>query len=140
MTRYDPGLVEENVAEIGWDEGKELPEGFFGASLPKPLYWRMLVMPVRPKKVSSGGIVLPVSTQEAQQYLNYMGKVIAIGSSAGKDKRLEGENAFPKVGEYVIYGRYAGQVLTYKGVRLVIINDDEILAVVTDPDSMKIHL
>jgi co-chaperonin GroES (HSP10) len=140
MTFYDPNLEEGSAAVLGWDENNALPENFWSDDLPKPLYWRMLVMPVQPRTVSKGGIVLPASSQETQKYLNYIGKVVGIGALAGTDKRLLGEFNFPKVGDYVIYGRYAGQVLIYRGVRLLIINDDEILAVANNPEALKIQL
>jgi co-chaperonin GroES (HSP10) len=127
-------------SDLGWDEENDLPEGFFSDALPKPLYWRLLVMPVRPKRISKGGIVLAESTQEAQKYLNYIGKVIAKGSLAFTDKRINAEPNVPDVGQYIIYGRYAGQVITYKGIRMLIINDDEILATISSPEDLKVSI
>src|SRR4051812_20303416 len=42
------------------------------------LFWRALVMPVRPMSRSKGGIVLVHESQENAQYLTYIGKLIAI--------------------------------------------------------------
>lgn len=134
---YEADYTENNI--IGWDEDNELPANFY-EEMPQPLYWRVIVMPVKPKEVSKGGIVLPQTTQEAQQYLTYIGKIVAVGSLAFKDQRLRDEEKIPKVGDYVIYGRYAGQVILYKEVRLLCVNDDEILAVVKNPESLKIHV
>lgn len=127
-------------ADLGWDEANALPDDFFGPDLPMPLYWRVLIMPVRPRTMSKGGIVLPASSQATQQHLNYIGKVVAVGSLAFTDKRLVAEKNIPLVGDYVAYGRYAGQVLSYKGVRLLIVNDDEILAVINNPDVLKVQI
>lgn len=132
--------------DLGADDTTEFPDGFWD-DLPRPLYWRVLVMPIRPKKVSSGGIIVPIAAQEAQQYLNYMGRVLALGDMAGKSEKLGARGdgvatapGFPNVGQHVIYGRYAGQRVTYKGVKLLWINDDEILGTVSDPETLQIHL
>jgi chaperonin GroES len=124
------------------DENVVLPEGFF-EELPKPAYWRLLVMPIKPQEVSKGGIVLAKSHQDAQEILNFIGKVVAVGPMAGKHERLGGSGTeastdFPKVGEYVIYGRYAGQALKYKDVKLLIVNDDEVLATVPNHETLRV--
>jgi co-chaperonin GroES (HSP10) len=41
------------------------------------------------------------------------------------------------VGDYVAFGRFAGQKLTHKGVKLLLVNDDEILAVVPNPETLQ---
>ena len=139
MSDYYDADYREEAAVLGWDENKELPKGFFD-DLPTPLYFRLLVMPVAPKKVSSGGIVIPVSAQEAQKYLNYTGKLLAIGSTAFTDETTKYEENKPNIGDYVVYGRYAGQVLLYKDVRLLIVNDRDVLAIVKNPDSLKVSI
>ncbi len=123
----------------GWDnEDVAHPEGLLNGI--KHIYWRMLVMPVRPKTRTESGIYIAHSAQEAQEVLTYVGRVVAMGSKAGKDSRLEGEPNAPKVGDYVIFGRYAGQKITYKNTKLLLVNDDEILSVVADPEDLRIHI
>lgn len=111
--------------------------------MPEPQLWRALVFPMKPKEVSKGGIVIASEAQDAQRHLNYVGRVVKLGPLAGHSEKfrmgnLSGFNV--KVGDYVIYGRYAGQPLEYKGVRLLIVNDDEILATVADPEALRIHV
>lgn len=135
MQNYDEG-------NSGWlNEDTELPDGFLD-DLPKPLFWRVLVAPIKPKEVSKGGIVLAVANLEAQEILNYLGKVVALGPMAGKHERLGGDGRanpdFPKVGDYVAYGRYAGQRLSHKNVRLLVCNDDELLAIVPNPETLQV--
>lgn len=124
------------------DEDTPLPEGFW-EELPRPLCWRVLVMPIRPQEVSKGGIVLAKAHQDAQEILNFIGKVVALGPMAGKHERLGGDGmapaeGFPKIGEYVVYGRYAGQPMKYKEIKLLTINDDEILNVIPNPDTLRV--
>jgi chaperonin GroES len=119
----------------------EIPEGFFEDLPIKPFYWRVLVMPMAAREKSAGGIIIAQAAQEAQQHLTYHGKVIAVGSQAFKEPRLGGDKA--GVGDWIVYGRYAGQRLEYKKggrcVRLLIVNDDEVLGKVSDPNSLRVH-
>lgn len=136
-------MSEQSAVAGEWsNDNNDLPEGFFD-DLPKPAFWRMVIMPLKPKEVSKGGIVLAPSNQEAQAILNFMGQVVASGPLAGIHERLGGNGVqpgagFPKVGDYIIYGRYAGQPLLFKNQKLLIINDDEILGTVPNPDLLKV--
>lgn len=116
--------------------GSELWE----TGLPVPLYWRILVRPQVAKPMSKGGIALPDDAREAQDTLNYIGEVIALGALANKHPRLSGELNYPKVGDWIAYGRYAGQIIWFKGTRLLIINDDEVLMLVPDPSALKVYV
>lgn len=127
--------------EVGgeWvDELTALSEEFY-VDLPVPLYWRVMVVPARPKEETRGGIIIPKSNQDTQEILNCVGKVVALGASAGAHERLGGDGtkpgpAFPKLGDAVFYGRHAGARLIHRGRHAIILNDDEILAVVPNPD------
>lgn len=125
-----------------WEnEDAEVPEGFWDDA-PTPGTWRILVMPVKLKEVTRGGIVLAQQVQDNAAHLTYVGKVIKMGWLAGKHERLGGTGHvphpdFPQVGDYVAYGRYAGQQMKFRGYKLLIINDDEILARVKDPASLQ---
>jgi chaperonin GroES len=120
-------------------DGDELPPDFF-EGLPIPIYWRVLVMPKAAQKKTKSGIVLAQAAQEAQQHLCYIGQILAAGGEAFKSERFANEKNLPKVGDWIIYGRYAGQRLEYKGVKLLIVNDDDILAVASDPHALRVHV
>lgn len=107
---------------------------------PRPIFWRVLVQPNVAKPMSKGGIALPDDTRDSQDILNYIGRIIDMGSLAYQHARLQGEVNMPKVGDWVIYGRYAGQVLSYKGTKLLMINDDEVLGIAPDPEALKIYV
>ncbi|MGH9426101.1 MAG: co-chaperone GroES [Terriglobia bacterium] len=121
----------------GWDNDQDVvvPEGH-----PVPVLWRVLIAPVRPRKISKGGILIAESARANQSYLTYVGKIIALGDLAWQHPRFEGETHKLVVGDFVIYGRFAGQALEYKGVKMLLVNDDEILATAKDVDSLKIHI
>jgi co-chaperonin GroES (HSP10) len=118
----------------------EFPPDFY-EDLPVPLYWRVIVAPAKPKEETRGGIIIPKANQDVQEILNCMGKVVALGSYAGVDERLGGDGTkpganFPKVGDTVFYGRHAGAHMLHKKVKLVVINDDEMLTLVPNPDTI----
>ena len=129
----------------GWsNKDTEFPAGFWD-ELPRPKYWRLLVAPMRPKEVSKGGIVLVQENQDAQDILNFLGKIIAIGPMAGKHERLGGDGVnvapdFPKVGDWVGFGKYCGQKIRYKGVKLLLLNDDELLVDVPNPETLQVSV
>ena len=111
----------------------------FYDDLPVPLYWRVIVEPAKPREESVGGIIIPKENQDAQEILNCVGTVVAMGASAGAHERLGGDGTkpgplFPKVGDAVFYGRHAGAHILYKGCKLILCNDDELLAIVPNPD------
>ena len=90
----------------------------------KPLGDRIIVKPSSAEEVTAGGIVLPDSAQEKPQE----GEVIAIGPGS----QLETGERAPmdvKVGEKVIYGKYAGTEVKIGGDDYVIIRQDDVLAV-----------
>lgn len=115
--------------------GREFMEG-----LPRPVYWRVLVMPRTAEEKSKGGIIVAKEAQTAQEYQTYVGRILAAGGEAFKSERFANEQRLPEVGDWVVYGRYAGQRLEYRGVRLIVVNDDEILAVAADPETLRIYV
>ena len=91
-----------------------------------------------------------------QEHLNYLGRIIALGPLAGTSPRFHivtnrflywitggafgWKSAFRyKPGDLVLYGRYNGQKIFYKGARLVLMNDDEILGHAQSPKGFKIY-
>jgi len=90
----------------------------------KPLADKVVIKPGPEEERSSGGIVLPDTAKRKPQE----GKVVAVGPG----KQLEdGKRAAMSVkkGDTVIYSKYGGTEITVKGEDLVILGEDEILAV-----------
>lgn len=118
----------------------DMPADFY-EDLPIPTCWRVIIAPSKPKEETRGGIIIPKANQDTQEILNCVGKVVALGDYAGCDQRLGGDgekpgSRFPKVGDTVFYGRHAGAHMKHKGFRLILCNDDEILAIVPNPDTV----
>ena len=114
------------------------PTGSALDRLPEPTGWRMVVWPIVPKKKTDGGVWLPDSTVDKEKYASVCSKVLKMGSLCFRDPDKFGDSdPWCKIGDYVITARYSGSRFKIDGAELRIINDDEILAVVQDPNDIK---
>lgn len=98
--------------------------------------YHILVRPVSVKAETKGGIILPDSTKNDIAYLTTVGKVLAVGKDAYNDTDRFPNGAWCKEGDYVCYGKHSGQKFFYKGVRLILLMDDQISMVVEDPKEL----
>ena len=104
--------------------------------LPELPGFHVLVRPVSVKSQTKGGILLPDSTKDDISYLTTVGKVLALGDLAYLDKDKFPAGAWCNIGDYVCYGKHAGTKLFYKGVRLILLFDDQITMRVEDPKDL----
>lgn len=98
--------------------------------------YHILVRPVSVKAETKGGIILPDSTKNDIAYLTTVGKVLAVGKDAYNDTNRFPNGAWCKEGDYVCYGKHSGQKFFYKGIRLILLMDDQISMVVEDPKEL----
>ena len=88
-----------------------------------PLGDRVVIKPLPKEEVSKGGIVLPDTVKEKPQE----GKIIAVGpgklSEVGKRVSME-----VKVGDELIYSKYAGTEYKLDDEDLIIVRESDILA------------
>lgn len=90
----------------------------------KPLGDRVLVEPLPAEAMTKSGIVLPDSAKEKPAE----GKIIALGT--GKTDKEGKKIAFEvKVGDKVLFGKYAGDELKIDGIEYKILKEEEILGV-----------
>ena len=101
--------------------------------LPKPTGWRMLVLPFRMKEKTDGGVILGTETIDRQQVASQCGNVLAMGSDCYMDKDRFKDGPWCKVGDWVVFARYAGSRIEIEGGEVRLLNDDEVLATVQDP-------
>ena len=104
--------------------------------LPKIPGFHVLVRPVSVKSKTKGGLLLPDSVKDDVAYLTTVGKVLSIGDLAYEDKDKFPNGKWCDVGDYVCYARHAGQKLYYKGVRLLLLFDDQVMMKVDDPTNL----
>jgi|TARA_R110000868_G_C10829941_1_gene759299 co-chaperonin GroES (HSP10) len=102
--------------------------------LPQPTGWRILVLPfVMPEK-SKGGIIIAQESLDRARVAVQAGYVLRVGPLAYGDKNKFTTGPWCKEKEWVIFARYAGSRLQIDGGEIRILNDDEVLATVKDPE------
>jgi len=106
--------------------------------LPEPSGYRILVLPFTPKNKTKGGILFSQETLDKARIATTCGYVLKMGDLAYKDKDKFGE-PWCKKGDWVIFARYAGSRLPIEGGEVRILNDDEVLGTVKNPESL-LHL
>lgn len=90
-----------------------------------PLYDRVIVRPAEPEEVTKGGIIIPDTAKEKPM----QGEVVAVGSG----KVTEDGKTLPlsvKVGDKVLYGKYAGTEIKIDGEDYLIMRESDIFAII----------
>jgi chaperonin GroES len=98
----------------------------------RPLQDRILIRRTEGEETTSGGIIIPDAAKEKPQ----QGVVIA----AGKGKIQDDGNVIPldvKVGDTVLFGKYAGTDVTLDREEYAILREDDVLAIVTPSKKSK---
>jgi len=103
--------------------------------LPEPSGWRILVLPFTPKEKTKGGLIIAQESLDRLRIATNCGYVLKMGPLAYKDKD-KFEDPWCKKGDWVIFARYAGSRLPIEGGEIRILNDDEILGTIQDPESV----
>ncbi len=86
----------------------------------KPLADRVLVQPAAAEEKTSGGIIIPDTAKEKPQ----RGTIVAVGAGT-KDNPIT-----VKVGDKVLYGKYAGTELSFDGQDYLIMRESDIYAII----------
>ena len=93
----------------------------------RPLHDRIIVQRIEEGEQKVGGIIIPDTAKEKPQ----QGKVVA----AGKGKVKEDGKVIPldvKEGDTILFGKYSGQEIKIDGEELLILREDEVLAVLEE--------
>jgi len=118
----------ENVKHLDTDKALE--------RLPNPTGWRILVLPYKGQGKTKGGIILSDTTIEERGFSTVTGLVLKVGPDAYRDKERFPNGPWCKKSDWIIFGRYAGSRFGIEGGEVRILNDDEIIAVVKDPEDI----
>ncbi len=90
----------------------------------RPLYDRVLVRRIEEKETAKGGIIIPDTAKEKPQE----GEVLAVGNGRilenGRKVGLE-----VKAGDRILFGKYSGSDIKIDGEEVLILREDEVLAV-----------
>ena len=104
--------------------------------MPQPTGWRMLILPYRGKETTEGGIYIPNQVLNATQLQTVVGYVVKQGSLCYKDAEKFPDCPWCSEKQGVIFARYAGSRFRIDGGECRILNDDEILATIDDPEDI----
>ena len=105
-------------------------------SLPKPTGWRILVLPYKAKEKTKGGIILSDKTVTESQIATNCGLVMDMGPDAYNDKDKFPNGPWCKKKDWVLFARYAGSRIYIDGGEIRVLNDDEILGTIEDPEDI----
>ena len=116
----DPSLIDKSLKE----------------RIPSPTGWRIVVLPYKGKAKTSGGEYLPDQVIETNEISTTVGYVLKVGDLAYKDKQKFPTGPWCKEGDWIMFARYAGSRFKIEGGEVRILNDDEILASILDPEDV----
>jgi len=107
--------------------------------VPQPTGWRILVMPYKGREKTDGGVYIPDASADREALATVVAYVVKVGPLAYKDADKFGEDCEPwcKEGEWACIGRYAGSRFKLDGGEVRIINDDEVIATIVNPEDIK---
>ena len=144
LTALEKKWAEEEATKVPSLEDAYTADGFKPEKLdesvvdriPTPTGWRIAILPYRGADKTKGGIALAEETQRKQQLTTVCGYVLKVGPLAYGDESKFPTGAWCKQGDCSIFGRYAGARIPIDGGEIRLINDDEVLGVVNDPEDV----
>jgi len=104
--------------------------------MPAPTGWRILVLPYRGKGKTDGGIYLPDAVVQEQTVSTQVGYVLKVGELAYKDAEKFPMGPWCDQGDWVMFARYSGSRFKIDGGEVRILNDDEVLAKIKEPEDV----
>ena len=91
----------------------------------RPLHDRVLVKRIKQEEKTAGGIIIPDTAQEKPSE----GEIVAVGNGKitddGKTRPVDA-----KVGDKVLFGKYSGQTVKVDGDELLVLREDDIMAII----------
>jgi|TARA_Y100001937_G_C6997472_1_gene274902 co-chaperonin GroES (HSP10) len=105
--------------------------------MPQPTGYRMVVIPYKGKTTTEGGIQLLKETVDREALATVVALVLKMGPLCYNDKEKFGDTPWCKEQQWVLIGRYAGARMKLEdGEEIRIINDDEVIGTILDPNDI----
>ena len=124
--------AEEDVKKI--QENEESKTSL--EKLPNPTGWRLLVMPFKVKEETKGGIIIAQETLDRARVATQVGYVLKMGDLCYKDNEKYPTGPWCKEKDWVIFARYAGSRMEIDGGEIRMLNDDEVLVTIDNPEDI----
>jgi len=104
--------------------------------LPEPLGWHILIRPYPVVTSAKTTLIIPGSEVDFLNYITNIGRVVSIGPACWNrsEHKFDGHrHPWVKVGDFVSFPKNVGAKRKFKGVSFVILQDDEIVERLSDP-------
>ena len=134
LLKLKPKITLPKSDLVGLKKPKQITKE--STKLPQPTGWRILVLPFKMGEKTKGGILMGQDSLEKQQVASQCGNVLARGPDCYRDKRRYKQGSWCKVGDWVMFARYAGSRIKIEGGEVRLLNDDEILATIKNPEDI----
>ncbi len=134
LLKSKPKITLPKTDLVGLKKPKQITQE--STKLPQPTGWRILVLPFKMGEKTKGGILMGQDTLEKQQVASQCGNVLAMGPDCYRDKNRYKQGPWCKVGDWVMFARYAGSRIKIEGGEVRLLNDDEILATIKNPEDI----
>ena len=136
VPKHKPALLDKIEAEKKPEKDLSKTED---SKLPQPTGWRLLVLPFKMKEKTKGGILIAQESLDKLRIATNCGYVLKMGPLAYHDKEKFPTGPWCKQGQWVIFARYAGSRLPIEGGEVRILNDDEVLGTIENPENVLHH-
>jgi co-chaperonin GroES (HSP10) len=127
---------ETKEAAAAIEEAKKEPAQTNLEKLPNPTGWRLLVMPFAVKEKTDGGIIIAQESIDRARIATQVGYVLKMGDLCYGDKDRYPTGPWCKEKDWVVFARYAGSRMQIDGGEIRMLNDDEILGTISDPEDL----
>ena len=134
LLQSSPKITLPKTDLVGLKKSKQITQE--STKLPQPTGWRILILPFQMGEKTKGGILMGQDTLEKQQVASQCGNVLAMGPDCYRDKDRYKQGSWCKVGDWVMFARYAGSRIKIEGGEVRLLNDDEILATIKNPEDI----
>ncbi|ASX28464.1 co-chaperone GroES [Rickettsia sp. MEAM1 (Bemisia tabaci)] len=91
----------------------------------KPLYDRIAIKPIEHEEKTKGGIIIPDTAKEKPM----QGEVVAVGKGVRNEKG-EVHPLELKVGDKVLYGKWAGTEIKVNGEDLIVMKESDVFGII----------
>ena len=126
----------ENKYKEEDEQVKEETQSTSLEKLPNPTGWRLLVMPFKVKEETKGGIIIAQETLDRARAAVQVGYVLKMGPLWYKDQEKFSTGPWCKEKDWVIFARYAGSRMEIDGGEIRMLNDDEVLGTIDNPEDI----
>lgn len=107
------------------------------SALPEPAGYKILIALPEPERMTEGGLYKPDQALDVERITTVVGIALRLGPDAYKDASKFPSGPYCKEGDWVIFRAYSGTRMKIYGKEFRFINDDQVEAVVEDPQGIE---